>query len=116
MIQMNKGFYKIRIKLLGILLLIQLFSCTKTDSPVNGKYKESTLLKNQNDNKEENKDTLSLEYELEGEDEFISEKLFQKWKGLYIMENNDVIDGWGRESISYAELNMVNPDSLILIL
>ncbi|MBP2615258.1 hypothetical protein [Chryseobacterium jejuense] len=29
------------------------------------------------------------------------------------MGNNDVIDGWGRESISYTELNMIKPDSCI---
>lgn len=109
---MNKGFYQSSIKLLGVLLLIQVFSCSKTDSSVNGNHMDSTLLKHQNSNKKENKDTRNVDYELEGEDELISNEFFQQWKGLYSTEN-DVIDGWGRESISYAELNMVNPDSCI---
>lgn len=112
MIQMNKGFYQSSIKMLGILLLIQMSSCTKTDSLVRGKYKDSISLTDQRDHQEENNDIARLSEELEGEDEFISEKLFQQWKGDYSMEN-DVTDGWGRESVSYIELNMIKPDSCI---
>ncbi|MDM1557256.1 hypothetical protein HX126_22140 [Chryseobacterium indologenes] len=103
------------IKYLYILMALGMFSCVKDRTVKNDIQKDSIplLAPEVNNINSENRDTLKFENELEGEDEFISEKLFQKWKGLYIMENNDVIDGWGRESISYAELNMVNPDSCI---
>ncbi|WP_250255089.1 hypothetical protein [Chryseobacterium sp. Marseille-Q3244] len=103
------------IKYLYILMALGMLSCVKDRTVKNRKRKDSILLiaSQINNIKSENRDTLKLENELEGEDEFISEKLFQKWKGIYIMENNDVIDGWGRESISYAGLNMIKPDSCI---
>lgn len=103
------------IKYLYILMALGMLSCVKERSVKNKKQKNSILLIDQkvNNIKSENRDTLKLENELEGEDEFISNELFQKWEGLYIMENNDVIDGWGRESTSHVELNMIKPDSCI---
>lgn len=37
-----------------------------------------------------------------GNDEFISKFLFEKWKGSYRLKQNDQIDGWGRESIAVS--------------
>ncbi|MCS4300625.1 hypothetical protein M2372_000056 [Chryseobacterium sp. BIGb0232] len=50
---MNKSFFQSSIRLRYVLLLVQMFSCTKTDSPVNGERKNSTFLTDQSDNQEE---------------------------------------------------------------
>lgn len=111
---MNKTFFQLNIKLLCVFLLMQIFSCTKKDTQVNEAHHNSILqTDHKNDNlKEEDNDIVRLDDELEGEDEFISEKLLQQWKGKYSKEY-DVTDGWGRESISYAELDIIKPDSCI---
>ncbi|WP_336963373.1 hypothetical protein [Chryseobacterium contaminans] len=79
---------------------------------INEKNKASILQADQKNNNIK-EDVTRLRDAPEGEDGFISNELYQKWEGLYIMENNDVIDGWGRESTSHAELNMIKPDSCI---
>ena len=48
-----------------------------------------------------------------GNDEFISKFLFEKWKGRYQIKQSDQIDGWGRESIAVSELILIKPDSCI---
>lgn len=102
------------IKYLYILLILGMLSCTKYRT-INESQKDSVSLTNKiaNNIKQENRNAVDVGDELEGEDEFISLKLFQAWKGLYSMENDGIIDGWGRESIFYAELNMIKPDSCI---
>lgn len=48
-----------------------------------------------------------------GNDEFISDSLFNVWKGRYILKQENQIDGWGRESISFSELSLIQPDSCV---
>lgn len=102
------------IKYLWIVVTLGMLSCIKDRTVKNNRSKDSVSLMGRNiSNVEiENNDSLS-ENELGGEDEFISEKLFQKWKGLYRIEESDIIDGWGRESIHYAELDIIQPDSCV---
>ncbi|OCA77450.1 hypothetical protein BBI01_03065 [Chryseobacterium artocarpi] len=102
------------IKYLWIVVTLGMLSCIKDRTIKKDSSKDSVPLMGRNiSNVEiENNDSLS-ENELEGEDEFISEKLFQKWKGSYYIENSDIIDGWGRESIHYAELDIIQPDSCV---
>ncbi|WP_347219707.1 hypothetical protein [Chryseobacterium sp.] len=109
---MNKSFSQSSIKGLCILLLTHMFSCTKTDRLVNKIHENSTSQTGQRDDQEENNDIIKWDDELEGEDELISDELFKQWEGLYLMENN-VTDGWGRESIFHVELNMAAPDNCI---
>ncbi|MEC5395841.1 hypothetical protein [Bergeyella sp. RCAD1439] len=53
----------------------------------------------------------SIEYE--ENDEFISNFLFNQWKGKYELVQEDLIDGWGRESMCFTELVLIAPDSCI---
>lgn len=46
-------------------------------------------------------------------DEFISTSLFQNWRGSYLLKQEGIIDGWGRESISFSELYLIKPDSCV---
>ncbi|MDN3692761.1 hypothetical protein QWZ06_10955 [Chryseobacterium tructae] len=93
------------------MLLTLMFSCTKTDSPVNGEHKNSISLTDQRDN-QGNNDITRLDHELEGEDEFISKKLFQKWKGKYEY-SFQYIDHNGTSSDLIVNVNLINPDSCI---
>lgn len=108
---MDKSFSRLSIKLLFTLLLTLMFSCTKTDSPVNGEHKNSISLTDQRDN-QENNDITRLDHELEGEDEFISKKLFQKWKGKYEY-SFQYIDHNGTSSDLIVNVNLIKPDSCI---
>lgn len=46
-------------------------------------------------------------------DEFISNSLFEKWKGAYQLKQENQIDGSGRESTVFSELILIKPDSCI---
>lgn len=46
-------------------------------------------------------------------DEFISNSLFENWKGIYKLKQEGQLDSWGRESISFSELTLIKPDSCI---
>lgn len=56
---------------------------------------------------------IDYEEEENGNDEFISKLLFEKWKGSYQLKQNSQMDGWGRESIAVSELILIKPDSCI---
>ncbi|WP_146941065.1 hypothetical protein [Chryseobacterium hagamense] len=49
----------------------------------------------------------------EKNEEFISNSLFEQWKGTYILKQEDQLDGWGRESTSLSQLILIKPDSCI---
>lgn len=57
--------------------------------------------------------TSDTENNPEENDEFISVSLFEKWKGTYILKQEDQLDGWGRESTSFSQLILIKPDSCI---
>lgn len=45
--------------------------------------------------------------------EVVSDSLFYVWQGRYILEQEDQVDAWGRESILFAELNLIKPDASV---
>lgn len=102
--------------LLLTLSLILSFSCDHKNVEA-----ENTTQSNVNEidsiNTQLKTDTLAvpIDYgeEENGNDEFISKFLFEKWKGSYRLKQNDQIDGWGRESIAVSELILIKPDSCV---
>ncbi|SIS64973.1 hypothetical protein SAMN05421786_101740 [Chryseobacterium ureilyticum] len=101
------------IKYLWILVTLGMFSCIKDRTVKNKSSKDSVPLMGRNiSNVEiENNDSLS-ENELEGEEEFISEKLFQKWKGEY-RYFFQYIDHNGISSDLKANINLIKSDSCV---
>lgn len=105
-----------KIKLLFITLFF-LISCKKHDTIT----RKTLINKDSTDNNLNiNKPSSArvIEKDTEGEyenenDEYISNSLFAKWKGGYILKQENLIDGWGRESISFSELYLIKPDSCI---
>lgn len=51
--------------------------------------------------------------EVNDHDEFISASLFEKWKGKYNLKQENLTDGWGRESIFFSEILLIKPDSCV---
>jgi len=106
--------YILKIILLNIIIVF-LDSCKKTDI-----ITENTPIKKDSTNKNiEKKDSL-ISFKIKQEtieenenDEYISQTLFAKWKGHYELRQSDLIDGWGRESTSISELDLIKPDSCI---
>lgn len=97
-----------------ILLFIVIYfsnSCEK-----NNIITERKLIKNDsvnNINKSDSIDNILETIEENENDEYISQTLFAKWKGHYELRQSDLIDGWGRESTSISELDLIKPDSCI---
>lgn len=93
-----------------------LFACKKNSLSNKGVLLKGDTLINKEIN---NKDTIALsnkankDMEENGNDEFISKSLFEKWKGIYRLKQENQIDGWGRESTCFSELSLIKPDSCI---
>ena len=39
--------------------------------------------------------------------------MFEKWKGKYNLKQENLTDGWGRESIFFSEILLIKPDSCV---
>lgn len=97
-----------------ILLFIVIYfpnSCEK-----NNIITETKLIKNDsvnNINKSDSIDNILETIEENENDEYISQALFARWKGHYELRQSYLIDGWGRESTSISELDLIKPDSCI---
>lgn len=109
---------KTKIKLTQLLIILFFVSCSKNHET---KSQNLGLIKNKNtqnsiiQNSELKADTIkSYNEEINENDEYISSSLFKNWKGKYILKQESVMDGYGRESISFSELYMIRPDSCIL--
>ncbi len=57
--------------------------------------------------------TKKIDEDVNDHDEFISASLFEKWKGKYNLKQENLTDGWGRESISFSEILLIKPDSCV---
>ena len=109
---------KISIKILLLTLsLILSFSCDHKNIESENTVKSNVNETDSFSTKLVKTDTVAvpIDYEEEenGNDEFISKLLFEKWKGSYQLKQNGQMDGWGRESIAVSELILIKPDSCI---
>ena len=83
----------------------------------NNEIKKDVALKKINEKKDS--DTLiqtitkKNNEEVNDHDEFISASLFEKWKGKYNLKQENLTDGWGRESIFFSEILLIKPDSCV---
>ena len=109
---------KISIKILLLTLsLILSFSCDHKNIESENTVKSNVNETDSFSTKLVKTDTVAVpvDYEEEenGNDEFISKLLFEKWKGSYQLKQNGQMDGWGRESIAVSELILIKPESCI---
>ncbi len=102
------------LKLIWVFSLAFLCSCFKQNEGTKNTVliTNDTVIKNEH-KKDEIKTNIDLKYEENNEDEFISNSLFQKWKGEYLLTQCNQLDGWERESTSFSELKLIAPDSCI---
>lgn len=97
-------------------IFIFFISCfkQKNDNKNIGTKKDTIVV---SDNKIIKTSSPIINYEKDNEenanDEFISDSLFNLWKGKYILKQENQIDGWGRESVLFSELTLIKPDSCV---
>lgn len=97
----------INIKLLYILLMTGMFSCSKRGCSINEKHVEVAQIE-----QTENNDLVKSADESGGEDKLISKELFQKWKGKYEY-SFQYIDRNGISSDLKANINLIKSDSCV---
>ncbi len=104
-----KHFKKI-VQLLTITIFIISCQISKKD------MKSHTITDSTNIKIHNKEDSISLNFDNSEEannDEFISKKLFKEWKGTYKVVEENLLDGWGRESNVISELYLIAPDNVI---
>ncbi|MDR2204868.1 MAG: hypothetical protein LBE36_01740 [Flavobacteriaceae bacterium] len=105
---------KYTLKLVLLFSALFLISCFNQNNKIEKKIEEKI-----NDKREDSTihiKTTSYEKNIESNnnhDEYISNSLFEKWKGIYKLKQDYQLDGWGRESISFSELILIEPDSCV---
>jgi len=102
------------LKSLQLLVFFFLISCFKQSTEIEKKiYTPQTKIEKIHCKKEYTiTDNETESYENEN-DEYISNSLFEKWKGTYKLRKDSNLDSWERESIFFSELNLIKPDSCI---